>query len=79
MVTFWETLLLGIVNYKGNPMIKHIELNEIIPLRPAHFTQWLKLWEEAVIENFSGKNANEAISKAKNIAGLMQFKIKKVV
>ena len=77
MVSFWETLLFGKANYKGNPMVKHIELNKIIPLEPKHFTQWLNLWQETVHENFYGNNANEAIAKAKNIAGLMQYKIER--
>jgi hemoglobin len=75
MVSFWETLLFGVMSYKGNPMIKHIELNKTIPLHSQHFTQWLALWDSTIQENFEGKNANEAISKARNIAGIMQLKI----
>lgn len=37
MVSFWETLLLGVVSYKGNPMLKHIDLNKNIPLHSEHF------------------------------------------
>ena len=75
MISFWETLLFGVASYKGNPMIKHIELNKTIPLNTEHFKQWLYLWEETVNENFKGKNASEAIVKAKSIGGLMQYKI----
>lgn len=75
MISFWDTLLFGSMNYKGNPMLKHIELNKTIPLLPQHFTQWLSLWQETALENFEGNNANKAISKAKNIAELMQYKI----
>lgn len=75
MISFWETLLFGVAGYKGNPMIKHLELHKMIPLKPEHFTQWINLWEETVRENFEGKNATEAIEKAKNIAALMQYKI----
>jgi hemoglobin len=77
MISFWATTLLGISNYKGNPMIKHIELNKITPLNPQHFKQWLTLWEQTILENFEGITANEAIAKAKNIAALMQYKIAK--
>lgn len=77
LVSFWETLLFGTVSYKGNPMIKHIELNKVIPLKENHFKQWLLLWEETITENFEGKIATEAIVKAKNIAGIMQMKVAK--
>ncbi len=76
MVSFWESLLFGVAGYKGNPMLKHIELNKSIPLNKEHFKQWLNLWEETIHESFEGKNASEAICKAKSIAGLMQHKIK---
>ncbi|MEJ7588895.1 MAG: group III truncated hemoglobin [Ferruginibacter sp.] len=75
MISFWETLLFGIPGYKGNPMLKHIELNKTIPLNTEHFKQWLYLWEETINEIFKGKNANEAIVKAKSIGGLLQYKI----
>ena len=78
MVSFWETLLFGVVSYKGNPMVKHIELNKIVPLQSEHFVQWLLLWEATVNENFEGSKASEAISRAKNIASIMQMKIKEV-
>ena len=75
MISFWETLLFGVGSYKGNPMLKHIELSKTIPLNTEHFKQWLFLWEETINEIFEGKNANEAIAKAKSISGLMQYKI----
>ncbi len=28
MYDFWETTLLGNIKYKGNPMVKHIELSK---------------------------------------------------
>ncbi|MBS1514476.1 MAG: group III truncated hemoglobin [Bacteroidetes bacterium] len=75
MVSFWETVLLGKSSYKGNPMIKHIELNKLSKLEEVHFERWIKLWKETVNENFTGLKAAEAISKAETIAKLMQSKI----
>lgn len=75
MYSFWGSTLLGQHSYKGNPMTKHIDLNKIIPLKQNHFERWLELWEQTVNENFAGEKANEAISRAKNIAALMQYKI----
>ncbi len=75
MVSFWETILLGKITYKGNPMIKHIELNKLSPLEPSHFKRWLTLWEETINKNFSGQKAAEAITRAGTIAQIMQNKI----
>lgn len=75
MNSFWSSVLLGKNTYSGNPMIKHIDLDKKIMLKKEHFDKWLQLWENTVQENFTGENASEAISRAKNIASLMQFKI----
>ena len=75
MYDFWETTLLGKMKYKGNPMLKHLELNKKEPLVPAHFHRWLTHWETTIRENFSGRKAEEAIKRANQIAELMKFKI----
>ncbi|MGI9543970.1 MAG: group III truncated hemoglobin [Cyclobacteriaceae bacterium] len=75
MYDFWETILLGNIKYKGNPMLKHIALNKKEPLKPEHFDRWLKLWEAILAENFNGKNADEALNRAKQIGALMKFKV----
>lgn len=75
LVSFWDSLLLGANTYKGNPMIKHIELNALQALQPEHFERWLQLWVETINANFAGPKAEEAISRAQNIAGIMQLKI----
>ena len=76
MNKFWNSILLGKNSYDGNPMLKHIELNEKISLTNEHFDRWLKLWKETVNENFSGVHASMAISRATSIASIMQTKIK---
>lgn len=73
---FWESLLFGTMNYKGNPMLKHIALDQKQQLRGMHFEQWKKLFFETIDEHFEGKKATEAKQKATNIAHLMLFKIK---
>jgi len=77
MNSFWSSLLLGSNTYNGNPMIKHMELNKRMPLTKVHFDRWLQLWESTVNENFIGAKANEAITRAQNIAALMHHKMEK--
>ncbi|MBI1306642.1 MAG: sec-independent protein translocase TatC [Bacteroidetes bacterium] len=74
---FWNSLLLPDGVYKGNAMGIHFELNEKSPMKAEHFERWLKLWRETVNEMFKGTNAENAISKAEQIAGLMNFKMNK--
>ncbi|TKC05943.1 group III truncated hemoglobin [Pedobacter frigoris] len=75
MVTFWETILLDVVTYKGNPMLKHIALDKTVPLEPEHFARWMSIWTTTVAQKFDGLNAQQAINRADSIAKLMQFKI----
>ncbi len=75
MYGFWSSLLLNEQSYVGNPMLKHIALSKITPLTEKEFTAWLTLFREAVDELFEGDVAQEAKSRAEQIAGLMQYKI----
>jgi len=75
MYDFWETTLLGRMKYKGNPMLKHIALNEKEAILPEHFERWLSTWERIIRENFHGPKADEAIQKAGQIAMLMKYKM----
>lgn len=71
---FWETILLDHPVYSGNPMLKHLEINKVYPLKKIHFDTWLSLFDQTVDENFSGKIASLAKQRAHGIAGVMQLK-----
>ena len=75
MYQFWETILLAQAAYKGNPVIKHIELHKKEPIKPQHFDRWLALWESTIDENFNGTIAEEAKKKAISMRLLMTAKI----
>ncbi|WP_424964213.1 group III truncated hemoglobin [Ekhidna sp.] len=75
MYNFWETILLDNMVYKGNPMLKHIQLSQKRMLEPHHFERWLELWEATIKNHFEGLKAEEAISRAKQIASLMKYKV----
>lgn len=75
MYAFWETLLLGKVSYKGNPMAVHFPINRMVAMEKTHFNHWLQLWTQTIEENFTGELAELAIYKATNIANLMAYKM----
>lgn len=75
MYSFWESTLLGLGTYQGNPMIKHINLHKKMPIREEHFARWLELWESTINNQFQGDNADLAIQKANQIADLMKIKL----
>ncbi len=75
MHNFWDSLLLGGRNYKGNPMGVHFLINKKEPLLAKHFNAWIELWSKTVAELFEGEKATEAITRAKSIATLMEFKM----
>ena len=75
MYSFWSSVLFGEANYKGNPMLVHISLDQKTRLTPIHFERWLSLFEATLNQLFEGKTKDEAYKKASAIQGLMQYKI----
>lgn len=78
MYNFWESVLLGGTSYKGNPMIKHIQLHQKKALEEKHFNRWLTLWEQTINEHFTGSVADQAKHRAKSIKGIMMFKLRSI-
>lgn len=72
---FWESILLGKATFKGNPILKHLELHSKSPLTPAHFERWFQLCKQTTESLFEGTNATKAFNSANQIGQLMQFKI----
>ncbi len=68
---FWETNLLFVARYKGNPIKAHLELDnkEQNSLDTVHFDRWIELWIETVDGSFKGRNAELAKQRAHKIAG----------
>lgn len=50
IANFWEGLLLGSGNFKGNPMRTHIDLApfDLAPFPRELFAVWLKLFKESI-------------------------------
>jgi hemoglobin len=71
IINFWCMVLLGDLSYRGNPFQKHINL----PIQQHHFEKWLHHFRQTVDENFSGDKAEEAKTRASNIASMFQFRL----
>ncbi|MEN7550312.1 group III truncated hemoglobin [Rapidithrix thailandica] len=74
---FWETVLLDKIVYKGNPIVKHIDLDRKATLQQVHFERWVELFEETVNELFEGEKAEEAKKRAQLMSQLMFYKVEK--
>lgn len=71
MYRFWETILLENHSYFGSPFPPHTKLG----IGAAHFDRWLKLFEQTIDENFKGKKADEAKSRAQKMAQIFRHKL----
>lgn len=74
MYDFWEMLLLDGHSYKGAPMQPHLLVNQIVPLTKAHFEHWITLFTNTIDSLFEGPKAEEAKTKAFNIAQTWAYK-----
>jgi hemoglobin len=72
---FWENVLFNTGIYTRNAMMPHFKLNEQVKFQPHHFERWLFLFDETLKENFSGKLAELARTRARSIASIMQVKL----
>jgi hemoglobin len=61
---FWSTVLLTTGRYKGDPMMKHLQLS----LDPPHFERWLTLFAETANEVLPPDHAATIIAKSQRIA-----------
>ena len=71
MYAFWNTILFGGKDYRGNPMGKHLDL----PVDSEHFQQWIRVFGETVDELFEGEKAEQAKAAAKSIAHTFQIRM----
>lgn len=72
---FWETVLLHSGNYRGDPMRKHLEVNQKVRLTDAHFDRWKFLFFGTIDALFDGPVAEEAKVRVNQIEQVMKAKI----
>lgn len=75
LCSFWNSIMLGTNEYKGNAMIKHLDLNKKVALTPKHFERWLYLFEQEAHIALPGDAAQLIIERAHIIADNIQRRV----
>lgn len=77
LTDFWDSTLFIKRSYKGNPMIKHQNVDQHFngSITQKHFGKWLELWFGTVDSLFFGDKATEAKERARNIASILFLRI----
>ena len=78
ITSFWETVLLGARSYGGGAFRPHAEIHLQVPLRRAHFDQWLNLWKSTVDELFAGERAELAKAHAVRVAAAFHQRLQSI-
>ena len=74
IVDFWFDVLFKAqqsppkTRYRGNTLQKHLAINELVSLKPGHFTRWLYLFSNAIDQLNQGSNAELMKARAELIA-----------
>ncbi len=71
MYRFWNSVLFGSADYRGNPFSHHIDLG----IEAAHFERWTILFESTLRSLFAGPNVEEALMKAQNMRMMFEAKL----
>jgi hemoglobin len=78
ITSFWETILLGAQSYGGGAFRPHAQIHVQVPLRRAHFDQWLNLWTSTVDELFAGERAELAKTHAVRVAAAFHQRLQNI-
>ena len=77
LTDFWMAQLFGIMNFKGNPVQAHRDVDKHFnhSISQDHFTHWLGLWFATVDGLYTGEKALLAKQRAQNMAVGQYIKI----
>ena len=76
MYDFWESVLCGTAEFKGNPLAVHRALARRAPMTDREFGRWVVLFHATVDDLFEGPVARGARDRAVRIAMTMQHHIR---
>ncbi len=71
MYSFWNTVLFGEADYRGNPFSKHSQL----PISEEHFDRWLELLNSSLDDHFVGEKTNEVKERAYKMSLMFKSKL----
>jgi len=74
MYGFWNTVLFGAQEYKGNAFSKH----QPLPIEKRHFDRWLELLNSTLDQHFKGAKTEEIKSRAEKMGLLFQSKLEHI-
>lgn len=77
LTDFWESSLFFVNKYKGNPLEKHIEVDNAIQntITEHHFGIWLNYWIQTLDELFEGEKVNIAKNRARKMGTFIYIKL----
>jgi len=77
LTDFWETNLFLIKKYTGNPLEKHVEVDNFHnnTISELHFGTWINLWFETIDSLFIGEKAQLAKNRARNMSTFLHLKM----
>lgn len=71
MYRFWNTVLFGASEYRGNPFSHHLALG----IEKVHFDRWISLFHKNIEANFKGNKAEEVKERAVKMRNLFESKL----
>ncbi|GAA0719515.1 truncated hemoglobin Ctb [Aquimarina litoralis] len=77
LTDFWETNLLCVSKYKGNPIKKHKIVNTAFnsSITVYHFGIWLQIWFQTIDALYSGEKAETAKRRARKMSTHLLIKM----
>lgn len=75
MTNFWDNVLFYSAEFSGNPMVRHQEAHEKLPMSKEQFHRWLIVFNETVDASHIGKNTTLLKERAKKISAILQDKL----
>lgn len=77
LTDFWETNLLSVINYKGNPIKVHQQVDATFPeiITEHHFGIWLRLWFTTIDELYTGEKTETAKRRARKMSTHLHIKM----
>lgn len=73
---FWQDILFQTNSYQNNVLQKHLDFNEKVRFKKAHFKRWLFYLQTTIDASFKGQVAQNMKDRANSIAMVMQVKFK---